>query len=422
MRSAHIRMARARMRAVAACAAAVAACAFASAPALALEVGVADQEPASFADPHLRGLGLKDARLIVPWDAATSEPDAVQAWLDATQAAGMAPHIAFEHLLHQKCPARTCTAPSRSQYRAAVRAFIARFPQVRTYTTWNEANHQSQPTADAPVAVAGYYDELRAACPSCTLVAADVIDSGSYTTWLRRFRSAAGGRPSLWGLHNYTDVTYGTTSGTDTALAQMPGDVWVEETGGIVVRRDGRGRELLRYDESRAAAAIDNAFAIAATRPRIRRMYVYQWRARVNDYFDAGLVRPDGSLRPSYSNVVAQLKKLKPKASTSARSSWKVRWAAKKARTLVLRMRCATRSCSGRATLVLNTLKRGVHKTQTARLGTKRYAGSAKTLQVRISKRLLRRTRAALRRSLALTVRDGGSAARKVVLTLRRPR
>jgi hypothetical protein len=31
-----------------------------------------------------------------------------------------------------------------------------RFRQVRTYTTWNEANHESQPVASHPEAVAGY--------------------------------------------------------------------------------------------------------------------------------------------------------------------------------------------------------------------------------------------------------------------------
>jgi hypothetical protein len=345
----------------------------------------------------------------------------VQAWLSAVAAAGLQPHVAFEHARGMRCPDAPCSAPSRAAYRAAVRGFVARFPQVRTYTTWNEANHVSQPVASRPEAVAGYYDELRAACPSCTIVAADVIDSGSYTTWLRQFRAAAGGNPSLWGLHDYTDVTYGTTSGTDNALAQMPGSVWIEETGGIVVRRDGKGHELLGYDESRAAAAIKNAFAIAATRARITRLYVYQWRARVNDYFDAGLVRPDGSLRPSYTNLVAELKSLRSKTG-ARRSNWTVRWATNKKRTLVLRMRCAATRCSGKATLVLNTLKRKAHRTQTARLGTRSYSGSARTLQVRVSKRLASRARAALRRSLAVTVRDSGSAARKVVLTLKKPR
>jgi hypothetical protein len=401
----------------------------AAVPAAALDVGISDQNAAAFADRHLRQLSLREARLIVPWDAATSEPGVVQAWLDAAAAAGMAPHIAFEHLLHEKCPARACVAPSRSQYRAAVRAFVARFPQVRTYTSWNEANHESQPTASSPAAVAGYYEELRAACAGCTVVAADVIDSGSYVNWIRRFQSSVSGSPRLWGLHNYTDVTYGTTSGTDAALAVMPGEVWVEETGGIVVRRDARGRELLRYDEARAARAVTQSFTIASTRPRITRMYFYQWRARVNDYFDAGLVRPDASLRPSYTNLVAGLRTLTPSASktTAARTTWTARWARTKARTLVVKARCAKgKTCRGSATLVLRTLQRGKHRTQSAKLGTRRYATTvarrSKTVQIRLSRKLARRVQAALRRSLALTVRDRGATARKVVLTLGRPR
>src|SRR4051812_21156598 len=80
----------------------------AASPVHALEVGISDNDASVFADAHLRAVGLREARLIVPWDAATSEPAIVQSWLDAAQAAGMAPHIAFEHVLHQKCPARTC--------------------------------------------------------------------------------------------------------------------------------------------------------------------------------------------------------------------------------------------------------------------------------------------------------------------------
>ena len=61
----------------------------------ALTVGIGDQQPSAFADGRLRALGLRVARLTVPWDAATTEPAAVQAWLDAVAAAGMAPHVAF---------------------------------------------------------------------------------------------------------------------------------------------------------------------------------------------------------------------------------------------------------------------------------------------------------------------------------------
>jgi Glycosyl hydrolase catalytic core len=403
--------------------------AIAAAPAQALEVGISDQDASAFQDGRLKALGLREARLIVPWDAATSEPAAVQAWLDAAAADGMAPHVAFGHLAGEKCPSRPCQAPSRSQFRAAVRAFINRFPQVRTYTSWNEANHESQPTATAPVAVAGYYEELRSACPACTIVAADVIDSGSYVNWLRRFRAALTvPTPQLWGLHNYTDVTFGTTSGTDAALAAVPGTLWIEETGGIVVRRDGRGRELLRYDETRAARAIDNAFEIAATRPRIARMYLYEWRAAPTSVFDSGLVRPDGTKRASYDELVAQLRSLASSSATTPRTSWRARWSRTARRMLILRATCrpAGSRCRGSLRIALRTLTRGSHRTLSVRLAGRRYSTTAghatATLRIRLSPALARRARAALRRSLALTVRDRGRSSRRVVLTLARTR
>src|SRR3954471_1364867 len=60
-------------------------------------VGISDQDPAAFGDARLRALHLGHARVVVPWDAAMSEPAAIQAWLDAVAAAGLAPHVAFEH-------------------------------------------------------------------------------------------------------------------------------------------------------------------------------------------------------------------------------------------------------------------------------------------------------------------------------------
>jgi hypothetical protein len=162
-------------------------------------VGLADQQPASYADPRARALGLRYARLTVPWDAATAQPQAVAAWLAAVRAAGMAPHVAFEHLTTDRCPQRPCTTPTAAQYGAAIRRFAARFPQVRTYMTWNDANHASQPVADNPEAVAAYYDELRAACAGCTVVAGDVLDSGAYRRWLERFIRASTTTPRLCG-------------------------------------------------------------------------------------------------------------------------------------------------------------------------------------------------------------------------------
>jgi hypothetical protein len=55
-------------------------------------IGLSDQDPGAFADARLRGLHLRYARVVVPWDAASTAPDRVQAWLSAVAAAGLAPH------------------------------------------------------------------------------------------------------------------------------------------------------------------------------------------------------------------------------------------------------------------------------------------------------------------------------------------
>jgi hypothetical protein len=390
----------------------------------AVVVGISDQNASAWADPRLRALGLERARLIVPWDAATSEPARVQTWLDAVAAAGMEPHVAFEHLRTERCPSSPCAAPSRAAYAAAVKRFVARFPSVRTYTTWNEANHASQPVASRPETVAGYYSELVAACPACTVVSGDVVDSGSFVSWLRRFRNAASGDPQLWGLHNYSDVTWGGTSGTDAALGATSGDLWLEETGGIVVRRDAAGREILTSDEARAARAVDNAFAIAAARPRITRMYVYQWRAAVLDRFDAGLVRPDGATRPSYDALVRGIASLPAEPAIR----WSVAWSATSPRRLVVRARCLAPGgrCSGRVSAVLRTRVNG--RTQTHRFAARAYATSAahrtRILRLRVGATLARRARRATSRTVALTAKPtapAGAATTKLSLRLARP-
>ena len=342
----------------------------------AVTVGISHQTADAFGDQRLRALGLQHARLVVPWDAATSEPARVAEWLRATSAAGMRPHVAFEHARSTRCPARPCSAPARAQYARAVRKFLATFPQVRTFSTWNEANHRSQPVASRPELVAGYYEELRAACGSCTVVAASVLDSGSYVRWLERFRDATDLEPRLWGLHNYGDATYGRSTGTDAVLGAVPGKVWVEETGGIV-RIAG---SALLTDEIRAANSIKRAFALAATRPRISRMYIYQWRAGARDRFDAGLVRPDGTERPSLTALARAL---------AAQAAPTLRWRARgRGRRLVLRATClaASRRCRGRVLVRIGG--RGVAK--------RRYRTSSRrrttVLRVRIP-RVLRRLR-----------------------------
>lgn|GEM_PF-377520 len=394
-------------------------------------VGLGDQKAATFADARVRTLGLRHARLIVPWDAATSEPALVDQWLAAVAAAGLQPHVAFEHLRTDDCPGRPCVVPTRAQYGAAVRRFVARFPAVRTYTTWNEANHASQPVASDPEAVAGYYDELRAACPSCTVVAGDVLDSGSYAAWLRRFLAASDTTPRLWGLHDYGDVTYGRTSGVDTVLGIVPGTLWVEETGGLVTLRNGAGRTTFSTSEALAATAIDRAFALAATRPRIARMYVYEWMAFPDDAFDAGLVRPDGAARPSLAALQRNLATLASAAAAAARRPVRLSasWSRAHPRQLVLKAACPTTvvRCTGTVSATLRTRAAGAARATFARVATRRrYATTsaqrAVTIRIALSRKAWRRARAAPTRRLVLAIaatRPTRASARKAVALVR---
>jgi hypothetical protein len=82
--------------------------------------------------------------------------------------------------------------------------------------------------------------------------------------------------------------------------------VWLTETGGVVRFVTQKGVVALPKSESRARKAIDYMFRLAeANAKRIKRIYVYQWKVNNPfDRFDAGIVRPDGTPRPSY-NVLS---------------------------------------------------------------------------------------------------------------------
>ena len=271
-------------------------------------VGISDQDPATFSDPRFTALGMRYARLITPWNSVFSEPERLDNWLQAAKAAGIDPLVAFNHGRGDQCPAKPCALPSVAQYAAAFRAFHLKYPWVRTIQPWNEANHQSQPTGKNPKRAAQFYNVVRSSCHGCTITAADVLDSPNLARWLAAFKRTAKGMPRLWGLHNYTDTNRFRSAGTMAMLRLVPGQLWLTETGGIVAFTTSRGRVALRHDEKRARRAIDFLFRLARASKRITRVYVYQWRkTQTGDRFDAGLVAPDDSPRPSLQALRRQL-------------------------------------------------------------------------------------------------------------------
>lgn len=262
-----------------------------------LVVGLSDQKPDMFGDPRFRRLGIRHVRLVVPWDAALTGDRPTAAWLEAARRGGYDVLVAFGHAVGAQCPADPCEAPSATRFARAFAAFRRRFPFVREFSTWNEPNHASQPVARRPGLVARYYDAIRAGCPRCTLLGADVVADSSAARWVRGF----GRRPRRFGLHNYSDANRFDTAGTAAFLRLVDGEVWITETGGIVEFTTADGRRAFERDERRAARATRQMFELARSSPRIRRLYVYHWNA-VNPpgRFDAGLVAADGRARPAY--------------------------------------------------------------------------------------------------------------------------
>jgi hypothetical protein len=268
-----------------------------------LVVGMGDQNAITFSTPAFLALKIRHARLIVSYDTASVgfERQLVDQWMTAVRKAHIEPFVAFQH--SRVHPARL---PSVAAYRDAVRAFRKRYPQVKVFAAWNEANNQTQPTAHHPERAAAYFDALRAQCEGCTLVAGDLQDQAGDIAYLRRYRTALRSRPTIWGLHDYSDTNRFRSRGTRAFLRAVDGEVWLTETGGVA--RFGRS---FPFDLQRQARAVRYAFHLARSSPRITRLYLYNWLgAKPGARFDAGLVGPDGTtLRPAYHAVARELRR-----------------------------------------------------------------------------------------------------------------
>jgi PKD repeat protein len=269
-------------------------------------LGISDQQATTFADPLFQVLRLKYARLVTPWNSIFRERARLDAWLQAAQAAGIRPLVSFEHARGDRCPLKPCRAPSTADFRKAWLAFHKAYPWVKDISPWDEVNSSTQPTGKHPEVAAAYYNAVRASCAGCTIVAADVLDAPNLAHYLYAFLAKAKGKPRLWGLHNYSDTNRFRQRGTRALLATVKGTVWFTETGGVVSFTTQGGTKALPPSEARAKKAMDYMFQLARLDSRrVKRIYVYQWKVNgKGDRFDAGIVRPDGSPRPSF-NVLS---------------------------------------------------------------------------------------------------------------------
>lgn len=284
-----------------------------------IRIGIGDQQVAMYDQPAFQRLHLTHARFFVPWNVMDNPGQLAT----ATQYAQRARKAGFSLLLHistDNYTIKKARLPSLATYTAQVRRLVKYFRGlgVADFGVWDEVNHASQPTYRSPARAAQYfeamYDLVKPNCPSCGVVALDVLDQVGVEKYMSSFFAALSPswrrRATTIGIHNYGDVNRRRTTFTrrmiDTAHRYVPdARFWITETGGIV--KLGRS---FPCSTARAANRTANMFSLARMfqKSGVERMYVYNWTGvGCGARFDAGLTEPDGTPRPAYAVLQRQL-------------------------------------------------------------------------------------------------------------------
>ena len=283
-----------------------------AAGAQAVVVGIADQKPDMFADKRFKALGIKHARIAVPWDAMAYEwqRKEIDRWMFLARLNGVHPLVSFGHSrIHRR------HVPTPERMRREFRSFRKRYPWALNFATWNEANHCGEPVCNRIPLVAAYYRTRRRECPDCRILGAELLDQPNLISWVKRFRRAARREPEAWGLHNYVEANRFKSDRLRSLLRATKGSIWLTEVGGIVKRRAKKKYTVKRIPESAAHAAKVMRFLfddVVALSPRISRVYLYHWNAQSSlDSWDSALVGPTGRRRPALDELRQRLRELR---------------------------------------------------------------------------------------------------------------
>lgn len=286
-------------------------------------VGIGDQNPNMFTDPNYQALNIKKVRYFVEWNTVDQPGEVAKAdaFVNAAKTAGDAVfmHISTDDI--NSTPRRPL--PSVNAYKANVGELVRRYRAmgVKDWGVWNEANHNSQPTAKNPKRAAQFFKAFRAfRCSGCKIVALDVLDQKGVekyiASWLKHAGSA-GRKAKIFGIHNYSQVNRRITA--KKASSRYPGTAriikavrkknkkakfWYTETGGLA-----KFGGSFPCDKQRQANRTKFMFDMLKTYDKdVERLYSYNWFGANCVSFDAGLVEENGTVRPAYATFKKGLK------------------------------------------------------------------------------------------------------------------
>jgi hypothetical protein len=276
--------------------------------------GLGDESDEMFGNQLWAQLHTKIVRYIAPYDAVAHpySLDRARLFIREAEAHHQQVLVAFYHSEYTPL-----NLPSVASYQRDVQKFVKRFPHVRQYQAWDEANRgyiRGVLASPSAVADAMYYQALIRVCHGCTVIGLDVLDAqdiGPTLEYISEFRHEIGRlrtiMPKIWGLHNYSDINRLESWRTRELSRALGGQVWLTETGGIVQfggafpNRNGSGL-------TRASRVLKYMFAVAGSQSQIKRLYIYDWTGgNASTRFDAGLMNAHDQPRSGYVVVCKQL-------------------------------------------------------------------------------------------------------------------
>ena len=297
------------------------------------QIGIGDDKLDMFSDPRFLALGIKTVRYDMHWDALSMHQfeRPLTTWMNDAHAHHLDVLVTIDHSdrviykvvkvkekIHGKTVyvkkrkrfSQTRVLPSPAAYLAAFKSFRKRFPWVKNFITWDETNYYGEATYDKESLIAQYYRELRHACSSCKILAAEFLDvprseAVPMAKWAKTFIRDLGYQPAYWGLNNYVDANNLRDTNTRALLAAVKGNIWLAETGGLVSRNN---HSKVTFPQNAAHAAKVDSYIlnrIGSLSPRIQRIYLYEWDAKTKrDSWDSALISYNHVPRAGY-NVLA---------------------------------------------------------------------------------------------------------------------
>jgi len=282
-------------------------------------VGIADQHPFFATDDRFTPLGITHARIYLPWDlfSVKSQVQYADDYMQAMHKAGIDVLVTFSQ--SRRGGKFNSVNPTTAQMTSTIKAYRKKWPFLKEFATWNEVNLEKK----NPAMVAKWWMALRKACPTCTILGAELVDRApannqksvsqaavkkDISTWVKGFLKATHGKqPTAWGLHNYDDANLNHTYGTKALLAAVKGQVWFTETGGLVSRHSS---SKIKMPEGQAHATAATKFILtklARISSRIKRVYLYEWTDSTETW-DSAFTGPKNETRSSLTYLTSFMK------------------------------------------------------------------------------------------------------------------